>query len=291
MIYRILRRLISRHLLLHLLIPILIGLAVEVVIERWHQTNEVKSWPSYIFSYERIGFFAGGIAAYLVIAFFLLYRETNIQITHEDLVELSDVLRTAASYFAVSATPLQEWFEPYTQVYFSEIVSRQMTVQNFRHERVLLFFRQAQLKDLTSDFLDGLYAKAFRDLHQNYKIPLAFLRPEQLHAILTTLSCPDLAALGCIPRLLCVVPKPLINICIRSRRRIPALAFAVVEDQNGAHQHVVKFAKHGVNVNLRIIGDPQSIRPFVNLMNSIRAQTHDQNGAIRPGREFAHAFF
>ncbi len=290
MIYRILRKLISRHLVLHLAIPIVVGLIVEIVIERIRDTKPVENWAGYILSPQRIGFFGGVIVTYFLVGVYLLYRETDIQVEPADLANLREVLKSAKRYFAVSATGFHDWFEPYTQVYFSEIVGRQIEEKDFRQLRVVLLFKEAQLKDLRSDFLDGLHAKAFRDLHDHYKIPLGCLRPNDLHELLVKLEPADLVKLGCIRAIVARCWPKVQRWYMKSRRRIPALAFALV-DQDKESAVLVKFSKEGANVRLECVKEPQEIAPYKKLRELIEGEIMAAPDTLHAKYEFKNVFF
>lgn len=107
--------------------------------------------------------------------------------------DLSDNLEGADRYFALGTIPLREWFEPNALVYLATIVRQQNKTTSttpLRHDRVLLFYRDSDFKALQASYLDQHYAKSFSAIHDRFGIPLAYLRPQELGALLSKLK-PD----------------------------------------------------------------------------------------------------
>ena len=126
--------------------------------------------------------------------------------------DLADALDGASRYFAIGTIPLREWFEPNTLVYLATIIQQQYHAQSipsglglgagsstpalskpsggvsFRHERVLLFYDDASLQALQASYLDQHYARSFSAIHDRFDIPLAYLKPQEIHQILSELK-------------------------------------------------------------------------------------------------------
>jgi len=285
MFFRELLKLIVRHAWLHLIVPVVLGLFLDIVIVLVQHQCHMENWRS--FGWSHIGFFAGALLTYVLIAIFLVYEETNVRPVSEHLEALRAELGDATSYIALSATRPAEWFEPHTILYFSEIV-RHQNMPNFKHQRIVLFFREAQVRDVQSQNLDRPSAEAFRMLHDDFQVELGYIPPEELREVLGSLKLDTLKILGCVPRFSWSKLEALYRWYIRRRRKIDSLKFALIE-RSGKASTVVKFVKHGKNLSLKFITDPGTVAAHEALVAAI-AQKVTQAGALKPQRKFQNLF-
>lgn len=239
-IFAILMKLMSKHLWLHLVLPLIVGLTVEMIINLIRSLyNGQQFHPlEYLISWERFGAYAGILAAYLLIAGLLVNNEAKPPWRKVVPDMLDQSLKDATSFFATCTIPLKGWFDPYTQQYFSHIVKHQLDGRELRHERVLLFFKNRDLENAKTQFLDGSYAKALAMIHQNYGIKLGYLEPADVNRILAhNLSCEH--------------------------------DFAFVTHQD-SRETVLLFKKKGHVLKLRKLREKNKIAPYKKLVNDLK---------------------
>lgn len=271
MIYRVLTVLLSRHVVAHLFIPLLVGLAVEMVVVYSH-----GSFPPWLkFVKEKFWLILGVVITYVIIAAYYIYRDTSNQRERSQLYDLGEALATAKSFFATNTLPLKEWFEPSTQIYFARIIKQQILDKDFRHERVLLLFTDADLKNYRTPFLDEHYAKALIDIHNNYEIELAVLEREEIYEILGELSFEEKKQLNLYPFGIDWCPDFIRDRYLRIRRCIPELDFAFITHADSMVT-VFPFSKRGKSQ--RISSSEQKynelIAAYENLMNKIKEKIY-----------------
>jgi hypothetical protein len=154
---------------------------------------------------------------------------------------------------------LKDWFDPYTQQYFSHIVKHQLRGGALRHERVLFFFRNSDLEHAKTQYLDGLYAQPLAMIHENYGIRLAYLEPADVKTILDN-NC------GC------------------------ERDFAFVTHQHSP-ETVLIFKKKGHLLTLREIDKKDEVAKYKNLVDAIKmkvAGSETPTVELQPNR--AHDF-
>lgn len=276
----ILRRIAQRHLVQHLLFPLIVGMLVEATIARWQHTgNGWRGFMPYLLSYERAGLILGIVMTYLLLMYYFIKKDTDIGMKRIGMAELEAALDHATEFFAIGTIRLREWFEPVTQAYFTAIATRSLTGHRHLHcTRVLFFFTNSDMKNVDNLYLDGYYAKRLTEIHERFKAKLAFLKRREIFEFLNELSIEDRRALGCYPlwinwlgektlEKMRKIPLSLL------RRRIRKLAFALVKHDDG-QLSVVLFTKHGQTLDLEVIEEPDRIKPYSTLVNSIRAQIY-----------------
>lgn len=229
----------SRHLFYHLVVPLIVGLSVETLIAwaPWHEHSSF-SFLKYWGTWERGGFYISLLLTYLCIAGWLVNQEAKPPWRRVFPRMLDDALEDATSFIATCTIPLKGWFDPYTQLYFSHIVKHQLRGGTLRHERVLLFFRDSDLKHAKTQYLDGLYAQPLAMIHENYGIRLGYLEPADIKAILHDNS-------GC------------------------ELDFAFITHQRSP-ETVLLFKKKGHLLTLREIHKEHEVAPYRDMVNAIR---------------------
>jgi hypothetical protein len=268
-IYRVFRVLMSRHLMIHLIVPLIIGLGLELAVIEYH-ANFPGWWE---LAKEKVTLIVGVVAAYLLISTFLVYKETNRQVERSQLDELEKVLPSANAIFATCALRLKDWFEPSIQVYFSKLLGKNLEGKNFRHQRVLLFFHNGEIKDCQSPFIDGHWANAMIAIHETFGIDLAVLRRRDIHQILGKLTTDEKKLLGFYPRWLNRGPKLLLDISLRLRRRIPEMDFAfITHPQTGPT--VLPFSQKGESLK---VANEKSVLVYEKLMNLIKEKIYEPN--------------
>jgi hypothetical protein len=202
---------------------------------------------------------------------------------------LQDTLPNATRYFAIGTIPLREWFEPNSLVYLATILQQQFerprvnsSAPQFSHERVLLFYSQADLLALQASFLDEHYAKSFAAIHQRFNIPLAYLGPDRIREIINSLSEGHRVALGCY--------KPL-RIWRKKGRALRAkpelLPFAWIEENGGAKQ-VIQFLKNGNTLTLPEVDDPDKIAACGELVSRIDKMIYQSPRQVKEEFKFSN---
>jgi hypothetical protein len=253
----------------HLLVPLLVGLAVEMVVVARH--GNFHGWMD--FAREKLSLILGVVITYLVISSYIIYRETSVQIERAQLEDLAESLATAKSFFATCAISLRDWFDPSTQVYFARIINQKFSNKNFRHERVLLFFTEADLKNSQTPYLDGHYAKALIGIHENHEIDLAFVGRKDIHDLLHNLTAKEQKALNIFPRWIVWCPEIVLKIFLRVRRRIPELDFAFITHVDNTAT-VIPFSPHGESLKIETDESTESIQTYEKLVRLIREKIY-----------------
>jgi hypothetical protein len=153
-VYQLIKRKLERHIGVHLLIPfgvaVVFWLVSEAFLARWNcQTWSLAqiwaTWPTLIREL---------ISIYLVFIIVVALSVGKASAVRWAAVgHLQDILPTATRYFAIGTIPLHEWFEPNSLVYLATILRHQMPpgqanmpAPQLRHERVLLFYSEADLR-------------------------------------------------------------------------------------------------------------------------------------------------
>jgi hypothetical protein len=293
MFLRIIRKIFARHLTLHFIVPIIVGLIVESWIAWWRCTENCKPWIDYLFNLERLVLIVVAFAVYLVVMFVILWIETNKGMRRLGLGVLEEVLQDATGYFSVATIKLREWFEPSTQVYLATLLRRKLESPNFRHDRALLFFTKGKFKDLSSQYLDGYFAKAFIEIHKLHEIGLGYLEPNHVAEILESLSVEESKAIGYYPP---KWPNALLKVAplhrLRKRKRSRRLAFALVEQESG-RRCVLSFSKHGERIGLKKIEDERTVACYEKVVNLIKKEVYVPGSfdhEIKASRDFTRFY-
>lgn len=286
---RFLLRVLRESFTYHFFLPLLIFLTVEILFE-FISPKIGPSWDmlTYYFPYEKLLGLLTVYITYFAIVALLIRREAAIRVTN--IAALEDILPNARSYFAISPTPLREWFEPSTQTYLSKIVARRFDFQAFRHERVLVFFTNSQLESVHATYLDEHYARCFKAWHEHFKIELSFLRPAEIFGLLRTLHLNNRTDLGCYPGWIAWLPDACLDhFPFWWRRRIRSLAFALVESDTGT-KSVVLFSKRRKRLEISRISDPQAMEPYVALVRMIKERIY-RPGTVQLARDHDFASY
>jgi hypothetical protein len=193
--FKILSKLLRKHALLHLVLPLLGGFLAEIGYGYLSPSEPGGSpWKEVLYSRSKI-VAAGILVTYFAVMYIETKRETSVRFVDEDLDELRKIMSSASEVFATSTLPMEEWFQPISQVYFSIIVKQRFHRPEFKHERIILFFTQRDFDDVDLPYLDGYYARRLADLHLEYEIPLSFIKSKDLEQILKSLKPETLTAL------------------------------------------------------------------------------------------------
>jgi hypothetical protein len=270
---RLLWRIFTTTATWHFYVP----LAVTIVLSTVLAIVSGARTPTAILEYLLHGPIWEILAIYLTFALvfgFELKKHTEARIANMGV--LKDSLPGSSSYFAVSATPLHEWFDPAVQVYLATILGYRSTAPNFVHERVLLFFDEPSLDDVHLSFSEEYFAKCLNAIHREFSIPLAFLRASELFDVLDDLSLEDRDVLGWFPRRHKFRPR-----WLRRPRYVSAnprtMAFGVgyVGTQP---TFVILFLKESEVLRLTSVNDPARMRPYVELATRIRGRIRAKDG-------------
>jgi hypothetical protein len=262
--FRLLRRIAQKHLLVHLIIPLFVGILAEVGFA--YRSGKINDWNNlreYLFSLERFGLFVGVFLTYLFLMYFFIRKDTDIGLKRLALAELEETLDEATGYFAVGTISLKEWFDPATEVYLASILRRKFQPNGIRHERVLFFFTRADIKNLTSPYLDGYYAKCLKEIHMQFGVPLAFLERTQIFQILNKLSITDRKLLRLYRWPFSWLPDYALQEIHLNwlRRKIRGLSFSLVELKCGT-KCIIRFSKNGQSLGLERVDHPDVVKAY-----------------------------
>ena len=286
--FQLIKRVIERHIGVHLLMPFFVTLVIwtasEVLAIRWNCqawsfAQILDKWPTLV--WELISIY---LAFLLVIG---LSIKSASDVRWAAVGHLRDILPNTTKYFAIGTIPLREWFEPNSLVYLATILEYQMNARQasspnqFLHERVLLFYSEADLQALQASFLDEHYAKSFAAIHERFHIPLAYLGPDKVREIITGLTEDHRIALGCYKRQRWW-----------RRKRPPALRakpellpFAWLEGKGGEEQ-ALQFLKDGRTLILRPVDTKEKKAACKEFVMSLAAIIYDSNLQIKEEFKF-----
>ena len=254
----------------HLVVPFIVSLLVSVTVAYVHGHRGISEiWYYWITGpvYEVAAIY---ITFTLVVAH-LLKEEVDPRIAN--IAVLNKLLPKATEYFALGAIDMHEWFEPSSQVYLTKLFSRQLTDPKFQIHRALVFADPGSLEDLHLSFGDEYYARCLLAIHEQFKVPLAFIRPTDLTEILSDFDMSDRDKLGFYPRKDTWIARLFSHQLFYSRnpRR---LAFAVVYAEKTATA-VVLFSKSKRLLELIELSDAAEMRPYVRMAEAVRLRAYD----------------
>ena len=297
--WKVFLKLMSRHWKSHLGFPLIVGVVVEPMIGFLFLKD--RTLGDYIVSRE--GFIShisiiGIIITYLCVAVWYIHKDAKTPWTNKSGEQLNEVLTGATSFFATCTIPLEQWFHPDTQKYFSDLVKRKLPDNKLPQHRVLLFKETADLSAAQEQYLDAFYSKTLVSIHQNYEIPLGYLEPDEIGIILKKFTLKGQAALWenlKVRAQIDLSKESRDPTCDKlqdekdtSKRKesdwtISTLDFAVVG--NGKDQYkVYTFDKSGDYIKLEVLKDPN---PYVNLRNEIRTEVFNNRGLSNAAHSFA----
>src|SRR6185503_11301510 len=221
-----------RHALnLHLIVPLLVFVVCEVGIAYFLTLDGItRRW----LTHEFLPRLAIVYLTFAIVLGLVLKEEGAARATN--LGALEGALTNATRYFAVSPTSTREWFDPAAQIYLARVVAAKLTNSRLVHERVLLFYSRGHLEDVRATYLDGYHAKCLVDWHMYFRIPVRFLVPEEIVAILASLDPAQRKSINYRnwwPR----------KFSMWRLRRRGTLAFALVSHANGLPEGIVRFHK------------------------------------------------
>jgi hypothetical protein len=278
---RVFRESLSLHLLLPLVVSVCVGSAIGVLQGKMASTSDFISFWN-----ERLPELLAIYLSFAAVLLFLIWRETAIRIAN--MGTLDSVLVDSCGYFAFAAIPLNEWFEPSAQVYLARIIAQQQQVEGYSHERVLLFFSHADLEAAHASYLDEYHARCLISIHKAHGIGLAFLRRDQLFDTLEQLTVLERKKMGCYRQPIALLSDGILARVrlSRVRRRIPALAFAVVNHKSGAPS-VVLFSKGPRMLDIQRVATVEAMAPYLKLVDLARKRIHQADGTLSPEYDFA----
>lgn len=275
-ILSLLLRILRAHFAQHLLIPLLFGIFCGLIV-LWIKHKDLGEAFKQIFSWEKFAEVTAIILTYCLLMAFQVYKDTAIEFGGTDRAVLYSKLDNAKTYFATSAIPIEEWFDPISQVYFSAILKHKLQQHVPVHdERVLLLFDREEDLELRTPYLTGYYGRSLAAIHSSLGIPLGFLRRAEILDLLSNLTDAERGVLGYTPGW-------------KSMSRIPELDFALVERQDGT-KTVLRVGKDGENLRITPVEGPDIVafQPFVDL---IRERTGSKKGQFDPQHDFIRFYF
>jgi hypothetical protein len=228
-------------------------------------------------------------AAFLIVVAISVWESSNVRWAMVGMLE--DILPTATDYFAIGTIPLREWFEPNTQVYLATILRHQVQQhpqpgagQNagFRHERVLLFQSENDMRAVQASYLDEHFAKSFSAIHDRFDIPLGYLEPKDVRELVDSFGTQ--------------LPRPLLNYPWFARpqrmwwklklRGVPRLRPFVLIEADG-QSRVLLFIKDGKTLTVEELTASEHVKVCKDIVDKIRAKIHDNTGRLKREFEFA----
>src|SRR5258708_29784877 len=189
MLFLLIRRVVKRHFGVHLAIPLIVVVIASFSFEwvRVH-TGKAADWKAFEKNWlvERLPELAAVYLSFAWVIALSIRKASEVRTARVDT--LRDLLPGSTRYFSIGTIALREWFEPNSQLYLDTIVEHQHESRKFRHERELGFYTTADLKAAQPSYLDQPYPKAFDAIHARFKIPLAFLGPNDMRSLLLNLE-------------------------------------------------------------------------------------------------------
>jgi hypothetical protein len=292
-VYQLIKRTLERHIGVHLLIPfgvaVVFWLVSEAFLTRWncHAWSLPQIWDTWPTLIREL------ISIYLVFIIVVALSMKNASDVRWAAVgHLQDILPTATRYFAIGTIPLHEWFEPNSLVYLATILRHQMVssksdipAQQLRHERVLLFYSEADLRALQASFLDEHYAKSFAAIHQRFGVPLAYLGPDRIKELINGLDEAHKVSLGCYePRRIWSKKTPAL------RAKPELLPFAWIE-RNGGAQQVIQFLKNRNTLVLPEVHGDDRIAACAEFVRRIEKMIYDSNRHVKEEFKFSNFLY
>lgn len=276
-ILNLLWRILRAHFAKHLLIPLMLGIFCGLIV-LWIKHKDLHEAFKQMFSWEKLAEVTAIILTYCFLMAHQVYMDTAIEFGGTDRAVLYSKLDNAKTYFATSAIPIEEWFDPISQVYFSAILKHKLAQQHLpvHDERVLLLLDREEDLELRTPYLSGYYGRSLAAIHSSLGIPLGFLRRAEILDLLSNLSGADRGVLGYTPEW-------------KSMSRIPELDFALVERQDGT-KTVLRVGKDGENLRITPVEGPDIVA-FQNLVDLIRGRTGSKKGQFDPQHDFIRFYF
>jgi len=275
--WKVFGKLISTHWRSHLLFPFIVALLVE---PGWGWASlKYQSVGAFIFSREGLVShlsIASIIVTYIGVALWDIHKHTKASWTNVSGEQLKVALEDVVDFFATCTIPLEQWFEPDTQKYLSDLVKHKYE-NNLRQNRVLMFKREIDLLAVSQQHLSEYHARTLVSIHENYSIPLGFLRPDEIGSILNNF---DLKGKALEWEKLKTMTGP------GGRGTISTLDFALLTDAQGNHK-VYTFDKTGDYIELVVIKDKREVQPYMRLRDDIWQVVFDERNLPNVEHDFA----
>lgn len=281
MLYRFFTRILRRQMFFHLIIPLLCGFLVEGFYSS-HINSHINKDEGSTFWLQHghhVALLLGIVVAYLVVIAIQVWRETTIGLQQMELNQLAERLQGAKSLFAVGTIKFSEWFDPAVQVYLATISEQKLLSMRpggpFKYERVLLIPNRSAHKDLSTDYIDGYYAKCLIQIHQRLRTELYSLQWPQIEKILHGLTKPEKIAIGYYPKFFKRISHKNARrlIWIVRRRRVRHMAVGLIESSNGSPE-VFLYSKHRAIVQLHFVR-PGRTHSWEKLVSLIKEELFD----------------
>jgi len=297
---RLFLRTIRQHLGFHLLIPLMVTLVIWGSFELAHAVWESHAftWTAIAAQFSKQNPDLKHLILELISVYFAFLVVVAISVWHASDVRwalvgvLEDMLPDTSRYFAIGTIPLREWFEPNTQVYLATIIHHQIerriqkitdpNAPDFQHERVLLFQNANDIRAVQASYLDQHYARSFEAVHDRFDIPLAYLEPDGVKAVISDMQ-------GAIPPSLLDYPW-----FARPRRLwgklkisgIPRLRpFALIEQTK--QSRVMLFVKGGNTLSVGELKDPADVAACKTIVNLIEQKIYNESGQLKNEFKFS----
>jgi sarcosine oxidase len=281
--WKVFLKLMSKHWRSHLGWPVFVGIVVETVIG-WVALKDrsFNGLREYVLSPEglmtHMSIFSL-IITFLSVTVYLVHKDAKRPWTNDATRQLDQLFRGAKSFFATCTIPLEDWFHPNIQRYFSHLVKHRLRGQTFPQHRVLLFKSEADLERANEQYLDAQYAKPLADMHENYMIPLGYLGPAEIGTILQDFNLTGKAAVWKSSK----VQNETDRSNDESKGSISTLDFGLIGYGNDQYQ-VYTFAKTGDFIRLKKVKNPT---PYLHLRDEIRKRVFSDRGLPDADHDFA----
>lgn len=208
---------------------------------------------------------------------------------------LAERLQGAKSLFAVGTIRFSEWFDPAVQVYLATIGEQKLrpTPPNdpFKYERVLLIPSRSAQKDLSTDYIDGYYAKCLIQIHQRLHTKLYFLQWPKIEKILNGLTKPEKIAIGYYPKIFKRISQRNARrlMWLVGRKRVRHIAVGLIESSAGSSE-VFLYSKHAAIVRLHFV-QPRHTHSWEKLVSLIKGELFDpETGEVHGQYDFTQFF-
>jgi hypothetical protein len=269
---------VKKHLLYHLIIPLIGGIGVEALVHELVAEDNIIASAWGLFVFRALILIVGVTLSWLLVMFLLIGHETRKNLSRRNLMRLEKRLNTATGYYGVSIIHLADWFEPGSQLYLAKLLKRKLEVDNFEHDRTLLFFSNRELENARVDLTDERhYAKCLAFMHRDFGIPLSFLKRQEIFEILKDgLEEDERLQLGCYPRWTTWRPFTRLQ-RVRLhwlRRRIPQLDFGLATPNHG-EPFVLRVSMNEGQLRVMEELEKEKAKPYIKLANLIKSRVYE----------------
>jgi hypothetical protein len=269
-----LRRILGKHFVYHMAIPLAVGVLAEAIVIR----AGGKTWTFVLgdlFTAQHAVPVIAIILAYWIVMVLIITVEGSTPFESSNYTKVEQQLQHATSYFALCDIPMREWFEPGAFKYFSLLASWQKASGGtFKYERVIVFTTDTQKRNAEATVLDRYHAEALATAHRRLGIPMGWLGPGELRAILSKSTPAD-------QMLFLRIPPAWRRLPARWRRWPVTLDYAVIDRPSGKAVIIVPFKKREAAV---LEGDEAA--PYIRLAETIRGKVFEQDGTLRLDHDF-----